>query len=187
LGQVGGCDDAWLASSTLERRRSSAIPMLNMKTKKPMKPMLEILEITDDAGLSSPSQPASAPTSRPSQPIHRGSTRVVRMATAYSGTTTPQPRKLPAALLTRAMAAKVSAVAPSVAFPPGSPDVQNQTPPHSIPVVRCSLSDDAQVLSGKPDQFNAVVTSADVLAVAASVATVFLDPTKAFASYASRT
>ena len=36
--------------------------MLNMKTKKPMKPMLEILEITDDAGLSSPGQPASAPT-----------------------------------------------------------------------------------------------------------------------------
>ena len=161
--------------------------MLNMKTNKPMKPMLEITEITDDAGLSSPSQPASAPTSRPSQPIHRGSTRVVRMATAYSGTTTPQPRKLPAALLTRAMAAKVWAVAPSVAFPPGSADVQNQTPPHSIPVVRCSLSDDAQVLSGKPDQFNAVVTPADVLAVAASVATVFLDPTKAFASYASRT
>ena len=35
--------------------------MLSMKTKKPMKPMLEILEITDDAGLSSPNQPASAP------------------------------------------------------------------------------------------------------------------------------
>ena len=37
------------------------MPMLSMKTKKPMKPMLEILEITDDAGLSSPNHPASAP------------------------------------------------------------------------------------------------------------------------------
>jgi hypothetical protein len=91
--------------------------MLSMKTKKPMNPMLEIVEITDDAGLSSPNQPASAPTSRPSHPIHRGSARVVRMATAYSGTTTPKPRKLPAALVTRAMAAKVSAVAASVACP----------------------------------------------------------------------
>ena len=78
------------------------MPMLSMKTKKPMKPMLEIAEITDDAGLSRPSHPASAPTSRPSHPIHRGSARVVRMATAYSGTTTPKPRKLPAALVTRA-------------------------------------------------------------------------------------
>jgi hypothetical protein len=75
--------------------------MLSMKTKKPMKPMLEILAITDDAGLSSPNQPANAPTSKPSHPIHRGNARVVRMATAYSGTTTPKPRKLPAALVTR--------------------------------------------------------------------------------------
>ena len=82
-----------------------------------MKPMLETAEITDDAGLSSPNQPASAPTSRPSHPIHRGSTRVVRMATAYSGTTTPQPRKFQAALITRAIAAKVSAVTASVACP----------------------------------------------------------------------
>ena len=43
------------------------MPMLSMKTKKPMKPMLEILAITDDAGLSSPNQPASVPTSKPSQ------------------------------------------------------------------------------------------------------------------------
>jgi hypothetical protein len=42
-----------------------------------------IAEITDDAGLSSPNQPASAPTSRPSHPIHRGRTRVVGMATAF--------------------------------------------------------------------------------------------------------
>jgi hypothetical protein len=96
------------------------MPMLSMKTKKPMKPMLEIAAITDDAGLSSPNHPASAPTSRPSHPIHRGNARVVRMATAYSGTTTPKPRKLPAALVTRAMAAKVSAVAASVACPAGS-------------------------------------------------------------------
>jgi hypothetical protein len=62
-----------------ERRRNMAMPMLNMKTKKPMKPMLETAETTEDAGLSSPCHPASAPTSRPSHPIHRGSTRVVRM------------------------------------------------------------------------------------------------------------
>jgi hypothetical protein len=114
FGQLGACADAWVASSICERRRSRAMPM---KTKKPMNPMLEIVEITDDAGLSSPNQPASVPTSRPSHPIHRGSARVVRMATAYSGTTTPKPRKLPAALVTRAMAAKVSAVAANVACP----------------------------------------------------------------------
>jgi hypothetical protein len=96
------------------------MPMLSMKTKKPMKPMLEIAAITDDAGRSSPNHPASAPTSRPSHPIHRGNARVVRMATAYSGTTTPKPRKLPAALVTRAVAAKVSVVAASVACPAGS-------------------------------------------------------------------
>ncbi len=60
------------------------MPMLSMKPKKPIKPMLEIPEITDDAGLSSPNHPASAPTSRPSQPIHRSNARVVRMATAHS-------------------------------------------------------------------------------------------------------
>src|SRR5215213_11560308 len=92
-------------------------PLLSMKTKKPMKPMLEIVEITDDAGLAD--HPASAPTSRPSHPIHRGNARVVRIATAYSGTTTPQPRKLPAALVTRAVAAKVSAAAASVACSAG--------------------------------------------------------------------
>ena len=74
--------------------------MLNMKMKKPMKPTVEIPEMTDDAGLSSPNHPARTPTSRPSQPIHRGSARVVRMATAYSGMTTPQPTKFPAALVT---------------------------------------------------------------------------------------
>jgi len=47
-----------------ERRRSSAMPMLSMKTKNPMKPTLETAEITDDAGLSSPNHPASAPTSK---------------------------------------------------------------------------------------------------------------------------
>jgi hypothetical protein len=45
--------NAGLTPSTFERRRSSATPMLSMKTKKPMKPMLEIVEITDDAGLTS--------------------------------------------------------------------------------------------------------------------------------------
>jgi hypothetical protein len=65
--------------------------MLSMKTKKPMNQMLEIPEITDDGGLSSPNHPASARTSKPSHPIHRGSARVVRMATAYSGTTTRPP------------------------------------------------------------------------------------------------
>jgi hypothetical protein len=65
-------------------------------------------------------------------------------------------------------------------------DVQNQSPPHPR-WFAAAFSDDAQLLSGKPDRFNAVVTSADVRAVATSVATVFLDPTKAFASYASRT
>jgi hypothetical protein len=82
--QVGVCADTWVTPSSCERRRSRAMPMLSMKTKKPM---LKILAITDDAGLSSPNQPASAPTSSPSHPIQRGSARVVRMATAYSGTT----------------------------------------------------------------------------------------------------
>ena len=89
------CADVWVESSSFERRRSSAMPMLSMKTKKPMKPMFAIVAITDDAGLSSPSHPANPPTSRPSHPIHRCSTRVVRMATAYRGTTTPKLRKLP--------------------------------------------------------------------------------------------
>jgi hypothetical protein len=48
--QLGACADAWVTSSTFERRRSRAMPILSMKTKKPMKPMLEIVEITDDAG-----------------------------------------------------------------------------------------------------------------------------------------
>jgi hypothetical protein len=71
--------------------------MLSLKNEKAMKPMLEIADITEDAGLSRPNQPASAPTSRPNHPSQRGSARLVRMATAYCGTTTPQPRKLPAA------------------------------------------------------------------------------------------
>jgi hypothetical protein len=37
-----------------ERRRNRAMPMLNMKTKKPMKPMLETAETTEDAGLRVP-------------------------------------------------------------------------------------------------------------------------------------
>jgi hypothetical protein len=53
LGQFGACADAWVVLSTFERRRSRAMPMLSMKTKKPRKPMLEIPEITDDLmGLS---------------------------------------------------------------------------------------------------------------------------------------
>jgi hypothetical protein len=47
FGQLGACADAWVNSWTCERRRSRAMPMLSMKTKKPM---LEIVEITDDAG-----------------------------------------------------------------------------------------------------------------------------------------
>jgi hypothetical protein len=78
FGQLGVCADVWVASSILERRRSRAMPMVSMKTKKPMKPMLAMLEITEEAGLNSPSHPASTPTSRPSHPIHRGSARVVR-------------------------------------------------------------------------------------------------------------
>ncbi len=94
------------------------MPMLNMKTKKPTKPMLEIPEITDDARLNSPDH-QRAPR-RAGQAIRStAAARVVRMATAYSGMTTPKPRKLPAALATRAMAAKVSAVVTSVACPPG--------------------------------------------------------------------
>jgi hypothetical protein len=73
--------------------------------------------VRDRRRSSSPNQPASAATSRPSYPIYRGSARVVRMATAYSGTPTPKSRKLSAALITRAMAAKVSAVAANVACP----------------------------------------------------------------------
>jgi Domain of unknown function (DUF222) len=56
---------------------------------------------------------------RPSHPIHRGSARVVRMAAAYGGTTTPKPRKLPGSVGHQAMAARVSAVAARVACPPG--------------------------------------------------------------------
>ena len=39
-----------LPISTFERRRSRAMPMLSMKTKKPRKPMLETPAITEDAG-----------------------------------------------------------------------------------------------------------------------------------------
>jgi hypothetical protein len=85
-----------------------------------MNPMLERPEITDDAGLSSLNHPASNPTSRPNQPIHRGNARVVRIATAYSGTTTPQPKKI-AGSVGHQVAAKVSAVAAaSAACPAGS-------------------------------------------------------------------
>ena len=59
--QLGACADAWVTPSTFERRRSRAMPMLSMKTKKPMKPMVVIAEMIDDAGLSSPkiSRPSS--------------------------------------------------------------------------------------------------------------------------------
>jgi hypothetical protein len=93
------------------------MPKLSMNTTKLMNPIVEIPAITDDAGLSSPNKPVSTPSSNPSQPIQRGSARVIRTATVYSGTTTPQPRNLPTALVTRARAAKVSAVAASVACP----------------------------------------------------------------------
>jgi hypothetical protein len=116
FGEVSPCADAGLLRG-LERRRSSAMPMLSMNTTKLMNPIVEIPAITDDAGLSSPNKPVSTPSSNPSQPIQRGSARVIRTATVYSGTTTPQPRKLPAALVTRAGDAKVSAVAASVACP----------------------------------------------------------------------
>jgi hypothetical protein len=51
LGQLGVCADARPTPSTLERRQSTAMPMLSMKTKEPMKPMLEIPEITEPAEL----------------------------------------------------------------------------------------------------------------------------------------
>ena len=95
------------------------MPKLSMNTTKLMNPIVEIPAITDDAGLSSPNKPVSTPSSNPSQPIQRGSAQVIRTATVYSGTT-KQPRNLPAALVTRARAAKVSAVAASVACPAGS-------------------------------------------------------------------
>lgn len=76
------------------RRRSRADAHAEHETKKPM---LEILAITDDAGLSSPNQPARP--RRAGLAIRSGSARVVRMATAYSGTTTPKPRKLPVMIL----------------------------------------------------------------------------------------
>jgi hypothetical protein len=94
--------------------------MLSMNTKKLMKPSEEIPEITSDAQPSWPSQPPSNPTTRPSHPIHRGRARVVRIATAYIGTATPQPRKFPALLVTSAVAAKVSAVPASAACRAGS-------------------------------------------------------------------
>ena len=72
--------------------------MPSMKTKKPMKPMSEMSISPTMPRLSSANH---HPRSWPSQPIHRGSARVVSMATADSGTTTPRPRKLPAALVTR--------------------------------------------------------------------------------------
>jgi hypothetical protein len=120
FGEVSPCADAGIASSTFDRRRSRAMPKLSMNTTKLMNPIVEIPAITDDAGLSSPNKPVSTPSSKPSQPIQRGSARVIRTATVYSGTTTPQPRNLPTALVTRARAAKVSAVAASVACPAGS-------------------------------------------------------------------
>jgi len=58
LSQLSSSADAWVASSTLERRRSSAMPTLSTKTKR--------------AGGKD----------------------------GYRVTTTPQPRKLPAALIT---------------------------------------------------------------------------------------
>jgi hypothetical protein len=61
-----------------------------------------------------------------------------------------------------------------------------RTRPRRIPGGRCSLLRWRSGTQGKPDRFNAVVTSADVRAVAISVATIFLDPTMAFASYTSR-
>ena len=56
--------------------------MLSMKTKKPI---LEIPESTEDAGLSSPNQPASSPTSRLSHPIHRGSAEPANALTPSVG------------------------------------------------------------------------------------------------------
>ena len=106
FGQLGACADAWVAPSTGERRRRRAMPTLSMNTKKPMKPMLEILAITDDAGLTSPT-PASERPDEQTKPSDPRQQRVLRVATAYRGTTTPKARKLPAALATTALAAKV--------------------------------------------------------------------------------
>ena len=47
--------------------------MLAMNTKKPRNPTTVTPSTTSDTGLSNPSHPASSPTNRPGQPIHRGS------------------------------------------------------------------------------------------------------------------
>jgi hypothetical protein len=57
FGEVSPCADAGLLRG-LERRRSSAMPMLSMNTTKLMNPIVEIPAITDDAGHS------AAPTSQ---------------------------------------------------------------------------------------------------------------------------
>jgi hypothetical protein len=84
----------------LVKPRHCAAAMLSIKTKKAMKPMLEMLAITDEAGAEQPQPTGERPDeqAKPSDPSRqrpRG-----QDGTAYSGTTTPQPRKLPAALVT---------------------------------------------------------------------------------------
>jgi hypothetical protein len=55
-----------------------------------------IPSIVLESGERIPSQPAKTPATRPSQPIQRATTRVRRIATAYSGTTTAQISTSPA-------------------------------------------------------------------------------------------
>ena len=54
--------------------------MLAMKTKNALKPGKVTASRTLDAGLSSPSQPPVIATKIPSQPIQRGTARVLRTA-----------------------------------------------------------------------------------------------------------
>lgn len=87
--------DSAVSTTGRLRRRRMAIPMLAMKTKKPMNPIELTPSITSDNGPRSPSQPAKTATTMPSHPIHRGTTVVLRIAIAYSGTATPHPSAFP--------------------------------------------------------------------------------------------
>lgn len=69
--------------------------MLAIKRKKATKPTDVISAMTFDAGRSRVANPANTPTKMPSHPIHLGATEVLRIATAKSGTATPQASTSP--------------------------------------------------------------------------------------------
>jgi hypothetical protein len=69
--------------------------MLAIHTKKATKPMNVRPSMMLDAGPNTPSQPAKNAVTKPSQPIHLGTARVLSAAQAYIGTTTPQSRTSP--------------------------------------------------------------------------------------------